>query len=123
MTTYETLTALCDLYLRPLSHWLAADGTTSLRGAPGLTPVFEPPLTAPEQATLADLTAMAKSRTTAEMTLAEYQTIKPFLDSEAAWMAITRNAFVAMTEADSRRALYDIITAEVRLARAQRRDG
>lgn len=100
--------------------------TTNLRAPStwnGTTPIFDPPLTAAEQAILDDLLAMAKSRQTADMTLAEYQAIKPFLASEQTWQAITRNAFVAMTEADSRRALYDIITAEVRLARAARRDG
>lgn len=113
---YEVLAILCMDYLRmPQDTIIAADGTA--------THTFVPPLTVAEQAIYADLTAMAKSSATSSMTLAEYQAIKPFLASEVAWMAITRNGFVNLAEADMRRAVYDIITAEVRLARAARRDG
>lgn len=111
---YQRLVELLRLYLRP--------ATVAVDAAENATLTFDPVLSAAEQATFADLQAMARSRQTADMTLAEYQAVKPFLASEAAWMAITRNAFVNMAEADMRRAVYDIVTAEVRLARAARRD-
>lgn len=113
---YARLLTLCELYLRPVTST-----ETDAQGHALMT--FDPPLAAPEQATLADLQAMAKSRQTADMTLAEYQTAKPFLANEATWMARTRNQFVGLSEQDMRQAVYEIITAEVRLARLARRDG
>jgi hypothetical protein len=58
-----TLEPLCNVYLRSVDHW---DGDT---------PVFVPPLTTAEQATLADLQTMANFGVT--LTLAEWQAVKP----------------------------------------------
>jgi hypothetical protein len=106
-----------------LAKQLPLPSDIAVTGAGAVTFTWTPVLSAAELVTYGDLEAMAKSTFTASMTLAEYQAIKPHLASEVAWQAITRNAFVNMTDGDMRRAVYDIITAEVRIARAQRRDG
>ncbi len=61
------LVPLLYRYLRPPSSW-AVDAQEVNQ------PLFDPPLTAPEQAVLADLRLMAKFGV--EMTLAEWQSIK-----------------------------------------------
>ena len=61
MTTFEILNDLCTTYLRPILYWQATDGTTNLRGAAGLTPQFDPPLTVEEQAVYARLQRAARS--------------------------------------------------------------
>jgi len=64
---HRRFTALCELYLRPLTGWTtAADGS--------IAPFFEPPLSAAEQATLADIVLM--DRFGVDLTLAEWQSIK-----------------------------------------------
>lgn len=61
------LADLCALYLRPIAYW-TGDVVN------GRTPVFIPPLSPADQATLADLQTMARFGVT--LTLAEWQAIK-----------------------------------------------
>lgn len=91
----------------------------------GMTFTFEPPLTVDEEATLVDLRAMAKSPFTAQMTLEEYQVIKPFLVTERAWVQASRNTFVQTltTDIEQRRLLFDALTAVIRVQLLQNRDG
>lgn len=79
-TTDAALQGLCALYLRPCS--------VTRDGADTVTLVFEPPLTAPEQATFADLQLMAKFGVAASLTLAEFQAIKPDLATAKAFLGI-----------------------------------
>lgn len=62
--------------LRPFDQWV--DGQ----------PVFDPPLTAAEQATLADLRAMARFGIDANLTLAEFQAMKADLALGRAFLGI-----------------------------------
>lgn len=69
--TFEiTLLALCALYLRPGE--LMGDPETGV-----YTLVFVPPLSQAEQSTFAEIQAMAKFGITNDLTLAEFQTIRP----------------------------------------------
>lgn len=88
-----------------------------------LTAVFTPPLTAAEQAVFADLRAMAKSPTTSQMTLAEYQAIKPFLATERAFVQQSQAEFIALTQNARDRQLFDVVTALIRVQRQMMRDG
>jgi hypothetical protein len=71
--TALALVELCRAYLRAPDAF-ASDGDT---GNPILT--FVPALTAAEQATLVDLTTMARFGISASISLAEFQAIKPDL--------------------------------------------
>jgi hypothetical protein len=78
---------LCAAYLRPVTGWDGATGAW----------IFDPPLTTAEQAVLSDLQTMARFGITADLTLAEFQAIKPQLAelrtfrtrTLAAWQALT----------------------------------
>lgn len=63
------LQQLCAIYLRPVADW---DYTNP--AAP--TPIFKPPLTSAEQATLTDLQHMANFGLSSNISLAEYQAFK-----------------------------------------------
>lgn len=69
----QALFGLCVLYLRAPNS-IATDATTG-------APVFEfiPPLTTAEQASFADLQLMAKFAIGDDLTLAEFQAMKPDL--------------------------------------------
>jgi hypothetical protein len=67
-----SLVPLISQYLRQPASW-AFDAQQVNQ------PVFEPPLTVAEQATLADLQLMAKFGIASSLTLAEFQAIKPNL--------------------------------------------
>jgi len=71
---------LCAIYLRPCT----------LNGDPvnGIVATFEPPLTANEQLTFADLKLMAGFGITSNITLAEFQAIKPDLATAKAFVGI-----------------------------------
>jgi hypothetical protein len=69
------LRQLLALYLRPWVNWSGG-------------PVWDPPLTSGEQATLADLSVMANFGITSTITLAEYQAIKPDLALGRAFLGI-----------------------------------
>lgn len=79
-STDVALQALCVLNLRPCT--LTGDAVN------GAALVFEPPLTAPEQATFADLQLMVKFGITSNITLAEFQAIKPDLATGKAFLGI-----------------------------------
>lgn len=100
------LIALATLYLR-------APSEAYLDTVTGPQLVFVPDLTAGEQATLADLTTMAKFGITSNISLAEFTAIKPDL--------VTARAFVAIaspTAAQSNAALKSTIRILGALLRA-----
>lgn len=72
---------LCAQYLRPVDAWVD-DGTGKL------TALFVPALSAPEQTALADLTTMASFGITSNITLVEFQAIKPDLALGKAFLGI-----------------------------------
>lgn len=77
------LVDLCATYLRSPSS-CATDGTT---GDPILT--FDPALTAAEQTTYSDLLLMAKFGISANLTLAEFQAIKPDLATARQYVGLS----------------------------------
>jgi len=81
----ERLQALCVLYLRPAT--LTGDPVTGV-----YTLVFEPPLTAPEQAIFADIQVMAKFGV--DMTLAEWQSIKADAAALKAYLGVATPTLV-----------------------------
>jgi hypothetical protein len=62
--------------IRPFAQWV--DGE----------PVFVPPLTTAEQASLADLRLMARFSIASDLTLAEFQALKPDLATGRAFLGI-----------------------------------
>lgn len=75
----DALAVLCAQYGRPIAHWT---------GTPGATlPVFVPPLTPAEQATFADLEAMA-SLGLQTLTLAQFQARKADVALLRAFLAL-----------------------------------
>lgn len=108
------LTQLVNENVRVPASW-ALDAS----GDPVAT--FSPALTAAEQTAYADCVAMAKSPFLSELTFAEYQAIKAFIADDRAWLALTRNGFVNMTETDSRQALFPALSAVIRLVFAMMR--
>ena len=63
---HQRLAELCDAHLRPIKEWHG--------DASGFTPIFAPPLSPAEKATLDELEVMARHGVT--MTLAEWRAIK-----------------------------------------------
>lgn len=105
---------LCRLYLRgPVS--IATDETT---GAPII--VFEPPLTTAEQATYADIVAMAKAGIT--LSLVEYQGIKTFLATMRTFQQMSQSDFIALAQNARDRQLFDVVSALIRVVRTLMRD-
>lgn len=80
--TARRLAALCTEALRPP----LSTETDAATGAPVL--VFEPPLSAAEQAVYDDLARMVRLRVTG-LTLAEYQVLKPTLQGLATYRDAT----------------------------------
>lgn len=78
--TDAALQALCALYLRPCA--LVGDPVN------GIVPTFTPPLDAGEQVAFADLRLMASFGLTSNLTLAEFQAIKPDLATGKAFLGI-----------------------------------
>lgn len=72
---------LITLYLRPWTGVLAAEDAT-------ITATFDPPLSTAEQATLADIQLLAKLGLTNDLTLAEFQAIKPDLATAKTFVGI-----------------------------------
>lgn len=110
----ERTVALCRLYLRAPSSY-ATDETT---GAPILN--FEPPLTTAEQATYADIVAMAKAGIT--LTLSEYQGIKSFLATMRTFQQMSQSDFIALAQNARDRQLFDVVSALIRVVRTELRD-
>lgn len=96
---------LCLLYLRPPDSW-SVDGSGNLVGS------WSPPLTTSEQATLADLQTMARFGVSADLSLAEFQALKPRLAeirtfrtrTTAQWQALS----ASQREADEVQYLNDL---------------
>lgn len=107
------LSALCQEYLRP-----AASMATEA-GVPVLT--FEPPLTAPEQATYNTLLALARSGMQ-HLTPAEYETVRPQLVVLRDLRQMGRSAFMALTAAERDRLMYDAHAATTTVLLALLRD-
>lgn len=105
------LAGLLATYLRNPSSW--DNGV----------PTFSPPLTAAEQTTYDDLVAMLRTPLTASMTLAEYQQIKPFLATERSFVQMSQSEFIALTQNQRDRTLFDTLTAVIRVQRVMMRDG
>lgn len=79
--TGPALLALCAAYLRlPTATYNAATDTT--------TYAFVPPLTTAEQATFADLQLMAKFAISDNLTLAEFQAMKPDLATGKTYLGL-----------------------------------
>lgn len=72
---------LISRYIRDLSGW---DQSTTPP-----TPIFNPPLTTAEQATLADIVTMMNLGVTSNLTLAEFQTMKPDLANGRAYLGLS----------------------------------
>ena len=83
---------LCARYLRPVSAW--TDDGTGLLAA-----VFTPPLTTAEQTAFADIQTMAHFGITADISLAEFQAIKPQLAEIRTFRTRTLSAWQALTAA------------------------
>lgn len=100
----DPLEVLSLQYLgRVADHWISGSGELSPFPGSGLTPVFVPPLTTAEQATLADLQTMARFGVT--LTLAEWQSIKTDAASLKTYNGIaspTLAQTVAATKAQNR---------------------
>jgi hypothetical protein len=116
LTDTTSLTPLLEQYLRRPDHW-DDDGTGNL------TPVWVPALTAAEQASYTDLIAMSKTAFTAQLTLAEYQTLKPFLATERTFVRQSQSEFIALAQNARDRQLFDAVTALIRVQRQMMRDG
>lgn len=85
----------------------------SVDDAGTITATFTPPLTAPEQATFADLQLMAKFGITSDLTLAEFQNIKSDLATAKTFVGIA-----SPTAAQSNAALKSTIRILGALLRA-----
>lgn len=85
--------------LRPVTSW---DNSTTPP-----TPIFDPPLTTAEQATLASL--MALLRTTVDLSPADWTLIEARLPNLRAFRQQTRNAFMALTQTERDRAIFDAL--------------
>lgn len=103
---------LCAAYLRPIAEWQDL--------ADGPTPVFVPPLTAPEQAVLADLVRMA--RFGVDMTLAEWQSIKAAAAEIRTFRTRTAAEWSALTAAQRDNALIQWCADITDVLRALLRD-
>jgi hypothetical protein len=103
---------LWALVLANLRHPLDADGETF---------TFDPPLTAPEQATLDDVLRMFRAGMT-DLTLAQYQAIRPHLTTIRDLRQMGRNAFMALTAAERDRLLYDAQAATTTILLAMLRE-
>jgi hypothetical protein len=108
---------LCATYLRAPES-IATDATS---GEPVL--VFNPALTTAEQATLADLLRMARMGVPNTLSLAEFQAIKADLDTMRTFRQQTQAGFIALTQNQRDRALFDAINAQTNVLRALLRDG
>jgi hypothetical protein len=103
---------LWALVLANLRHPLDADGEAF---------TFEPPLTAQEQATLDDVLRMVRAGMT-DLTLAQYQAIRPHLVTIRDLRQMGRNAFMALTAAERDRLLYDAQAATTTILLAMLRE-
>ena len=103
----ERTAVLCVTYLR--QH--AGYATDSVTGLPIVD--FSPVLTAPEQATYADILALARSGY--DLTLAEYQAIKPQLTTGRAFLGLSQSQFMALTAAERDRMIFDNMSATWRV--------
>lgn len=103
-----TVIALAERYLRPVTSW-----TGDASGE--MTPVFEPPLSAAEQATYADIVTLATATQT--MTPTDYAAVRTQMQQLRSTRQLGRPAFLALTTAQQMRILYDddVATAEILL--------
>lgn len=99
-TLASRVAELCTRYLRAPSGYATDDQTA----APVID--FVPPLTTEEQATLANIIALARSGMT-HLTPTEYDTIRSQLATIRDLRQLGRNAFMALTTAERDRLLYD----------------
>jgi hypothetical protein len=119
MNTYPDETAtrlaeLCRLHLR------APDGyaTDDVTGEPVL--IFDPPLTNEEQATLANLLGLARSRL--DVAPEDFATIRTNLQALRDLRQMGRAAFMALTAAERDRLIYDALVADTVIWLAVLRD-
>ena len=96
------LDGLCARYLRlPASVTVDASGNA--------TATFNPPLSAAEQVTFADLQALARSQ--AAMTPTDYNAIRAQMQVLRDLRQMTRATFTAQTQAVINRQVYDALVA------------
>lgn len=112
--TAQRLVELCQTFLRPPATY-ATDGDT---GEPILT--FDPPLTTEEQATLANLLGLARSRL--DVAPEDFATIRTNLQTLRDLRQMGRAAFMALTAAERDRLIYDALVADTVIWLAVLRD-
>lgn len=105
--------ALCTLYLRTPSGSYIDD-------VAGMVVEFVPALSAAEQLAFADIVALARSGY--DLTLTEYQALKPSLATMRTFQQQTQAEFIALTQNARDRALFDLGNAHTKVLRALLRD-
>jgi hypothetical protein len=112
--TAQRLVELCQTFLRAPDSY-ATDETTR---EPILT--FDPPLTPEEQATLANLLGLARSRL--DVAPEDFATIRTNLQTLRDLRQMGRAAFMALTAAERDRLIYDALVADTVIWLAVLRD-
>jgi hypothetical protein len=115
MTVHERLQALCAQYLRPVI--ILGDDAS---GNP--IPDFQGgPLSTSEQATYALLLRFARSRIEG-ITFTEWQALENDLSVLRTFRQQTQAQFIALTQNQRDRALFDVVSAQTNVIRALLRD-
>ena len=108
-----TLADLCELYGRPIAQWVAnPDGTD--------TPVFVPPLNPTEQEAFDGLQALA--RATLDLNPDDWAAIDAKLPNLRTFRQQTRNQFMALTQTERDRAIFDSLQDIIAVLVAMLRD-
>lgn len=99
-----------------LSHYLRAPATASIDAEGVITTTFDPPLSASEQVTY---DSMIQTLSTPDVMRPEiFEAIKPDLAVMRTFRQQTQASFLALTQNQRDRALFDVINAQTNVLRA-----
>lgn len=110
-----TIAALCGA---------AGQRIPDIVGPPGSTTrdlVWTPDLTSTELAAITDIVATGKSAVA--INVADYQALKPFLTTMRALLGLSQSDFMALTQAQRDRMIFDNLSAIERVLLRMLRDG